>query len=99
MNVRPALLIGLSADRRLSAVFPIRESVLEGGLMSYAPDQIDIFRRSAAYVDRILKGTSPADLPVQVPTKFEFIVNAKTAGALGLTMPPNLLAIADELIE
>jgi putative ABC transport system substrate-binding protein len=85
--------------QRLPAVVHIRESVAEGGLMCYAPDQTDIFRRAAPYVDRILKGAKPGDLPVQAPTKFEFVVNLKTAKLLGLTVPPNLLAIADEVIE
>jgi putative tryptophan/tyrosine transport system substrate-binding protein len=76
-----------------------REAVAKGGLMSYAPDQTDIFRRSASYVDRILKGANPGDLPVQAPIKFEFVINLKTAKTLGLTVSPNLLAIADEVIE
>jgi putative ABC transport system substrate-binding protein len=84
---------------RLPTVMAFREAVVEGGLMCYAPDQTDIFRRSASYVDRILKGANPGDLPVQAPTKFEFVINLKTANTLGLTVSPNLVAIADEVIE
>ena len=85
--------------RRLPTVLDSREAVAEGGLMSYAPDRTDIFRRSASYVDRILKGANPGDLPVQTPIKFEFVINLKTAKTLGLTLSPDLLAIADEVIE
>ena len=73
--------------------------VREGGLISYGPDPLDIVRRSASYVDRILRGERPGELPVQAPTKYQLLINLKTAKALGITIPPNLLAIADEVIE
>jgi putative ABC transport system substrate-binding protein len=93
------LIIALAAQNRLPAVFAVRDAVVDGGLMSYAPDQRDIFRRSAAYVDRILKGDKPGDLPVQAPTKYELLINLKTAKALGLEVPDKLLALSDEVIE
>ena len=92
-------LVNFAASTRLPGMYPYREYVDAGGLMSYATSNIDLFRRTASYVDRILKGTKPADLPVEEPTKFELILNLKTANTLGLTVPPSLLARADEVIE
>jgi putative ABC transport system substrate-binding protein len=84
---------------QVPATYSYRQHVQEGGLMSYGADTVDIFRRSASYIDRILKGTPPADLPAQAPVKFEIAINLKTAKALGLDIPPNLLALADDVIE
>jgi putative tryptophan/tyrosine transport system substrate-binding protein len=92
-------IITLAARYRLPAIYPVKTFVPSGGLMSYAVDYPDIFRRAANYVDLILKGTKPADLPVQLPTRFELAVNLKTAKALGLSVPQTLLATADEVIE
>ena len=92
-------MISLAAQNNVPAVYPWREVVTAGGLLSYGPDLEDIVRRAAPYVDRILRGANPAELPVQVPTKFEMAVNLKTAKALGLTIPFTLLARADEVIE
>jgi putative ABC transport system substrate-binding protein len=89
----------LAAQKRLPAISVHRQFVLDGGLMAYGPDTADIFRRSATYIDRILKGEKPAELPVQQPNKFEFIVNLKTAQSFGLTVPRVLLSTADEVIE
>ena len=93
------LIITLAARHRLPAVYPFRYFATSGGLISYGPDTVDPFRRAAGYVDRILKGEKPADLPVQAPTKYELVVNQKTAKALGLEMPASVLARADEVIE
>jgi putative tryptophan/tyrosine transport system substrate-binding protein len=93
------LIINLAAQHRLPAIYPIRRLVSLGGLMSYGPDTADQYRRAAGYIDRILKGEKPADLPVQQPTKYELAINMKTAEALGLTVPPSILARADEVIE
>jgi putative ABC transport system substrate-binding protein len=93
------LIVTLTAKHKLPTVYPYRFIVAGGGLMSYAPDLVEDFRRAADYVDRILKGEKPADLPVQAPTKYELVINLKTAKALGLTVPPTLLASADEVIE
>jgi putative tryptophan/tyrosine transport system substrate-binding protein len=93
------LVIALTARHKLPAIYTSRDYVVRGGLISYGPDLIDHQKRAAGYVDRILKGEKPADLPVQAPTKYELVINFKTAKALGLTMPATLLAHADEVIE
>ena len=96
---RRDLIIGLASRHKLPAVYPFRYYAKDGGLITYGPDPRDSIRRAAAYVDRILKGEKPADMPVQAPTKYELVINLKTAKALGLTVPPSLLAHANEVIE
>jgi putative ABC transport system substrate-binding protein len=99
MTVHRELIIGLIAHHRLPAVYPFRIFTAEGGLISYGLDYAAIYQQAGVYVDRILRGTQPADLPVQAPTKFELVINMKTAKALGIEVPPMLLARADEVIE
>jgi putative ABC transport system substrate-binding protein len=99
MTVHRALIIAAAARNNVPAVYGQSYFVKDGGLLSYGPDPLDLYRRAATYVDRILRGAKPGELPVQFPTKYEMAVNLKTAKALGLTIPPNLLAVADEVIE
>jgi putative ABC transport system substrate-binding protein len=97
--VHRAPIILAAARNNVPAVYPQSSFARDGGLLSYAIDLVDNFRRAATYVDRILRGAKPGDLPVQFPTKFEMVVNRKTATALGLTVPPSILLRADEVIE
>lgn len=99
INITAKLIISLGAQYRLPATYPFRSFVVDGGLIAYGPDPIDSHRQAAGYIDRILKGEKPADLPVQAPTKFDLTINLKTAKALGLPVPPSLLARANDIIE
>jgi putative ABC transport system substrate-binding protein len=98
-NVQRNLIIGLAARHRLPAVYFERLYVASGGLISYGPDFVDQFRQAADYVDRVLRGEKPADLPVQAPNKYDLVINLRTAKELGLDIPPAVLARADEVIE
>jgi putative tryptophan/tyrosine transport system substrate-binding protein len=93
------LIVDLAANRRLPAIYVSREFIDAGGLIAYGPSYPDLYRRAAIYVDKIFRGASPSDLPVEQPTKFELLINLKTAKALGLTVPQTLLVTADDLIE
>jgi putative ABC transport system substrate-binding protein len=99
LTVHRNLIITLPARHQLPAVYPLAYFARSGGLISYGPDSVDPYRSAAGYVDRILKGEKPADLPVQAPTKYQLAINLKTAKALGIEVPPMLLARADEVIE
>jgi putative ABC transport system substrate-binding protein len=99
MAVHHAPIISAAARNNVPAVYALSAYARDGGLLSYGVDQADNFRRAASYVDRILRGEKPGDLPVQLPTKFEMVVNRKTATALGLAIPPSILLRADEVIE
>ena len=98
-NIHRDLLVALAARHRLPAVYSDRQFVVAGGLMCYSTDRVNQYRLAASYVDRIMRGAKPADLPVQVPTKYETVINLKTAKALGLEVPPGLLVAADEVID
>jgi putative tryptophan/tyrosine transport system substrate-binding protein len=99
LSLNLELIVGLAIRHRLPAIHLFRLFVEKGGLASYGVDDLDLCRRAASYADRILKGEKPADLPVQLPTKFEFVLNLKTAKAMGLVIPESVVAVADEVIE
>jgi putative tryptophan/tyrosine transport system substrate-binding protein len=99
INMHRHHIVEFATQQHLPSVFAARESVMAGGLMSYGPSLPDLFRRAATYVDKILQGVKPADLPMEQPMKFELVINLKTAKALGITMPPSLLLLADEVIQ
>jgi putative tryptophan/tyrosine transport system substrate-binding protein len=98
-NAQRKLIIELAARYHMPAIYALRAATVDGGLMSYGVDIPELFRQSAIYADRILKGDKPADLPVQLPTKFELVINRKTADTLGITIPDGLLATADEVLD
>jgi putative ABC transport system substrate-binding protein len=98
-SMHRAVIFQLALRHRLPAVYPFRFFAVDGGLASYGPDQVEQYRRAAGYADRILRGAKPADLPVQAPTKFDLVINLRTAKAIGIDVPPTLLARADEVIE
>ena len=93
------IIIPLAAKHKLPAIYPNRRWATDGGLATYGPDLRDQYRRAAGYIDRLIKGDKPSDLPVQTPTKFDLVINRKTAKALGIEIPPTLLVLADEVIE
>ena len=99
INTQQRQVLDFAAKNRLPAMYPTSEAVVAGGLMSYGPNQADLFRRAADFVDKILNGTKPADIPVEQPIKFEFIVNLKTAKQIGVTIPPYVLVRADKVIR
>ena len=99
MRVHRGSIIAFTARHKVPAVHPLRVFALEGGLMAHGPYNTDLFHRAAPYVDRILRGEKPADMPVQMPTRYELVINLKTAKALGLDIPPTVLVSADEVIE
>src|SRR5262249_43026805 len=98
-NVNRSLIISLMQRHRVPAIYPFRSMAMDGGLVFYGADTIDLYRRAASYVDRVLRGANPGELPVQQPTKYELVINLKTAKALGLDVPDSAIALADEVIE